>query len=227
MPLLVARRDKTFSEIDFPKEPSCDPSDAPFKSCETWLASTASGGAPAGFVSPKDGEGALPLLSLEPSRQRRRQTTTTRGREIERGSGASVSSTTPLLGKSVIADAAAAATSVASNSQTTQKSAEDKEALLAYAKKQQKRFEGFLGKQSRVRMIRGRCDGEGGKDRTIFGLDLDTCAAAGDSDGIAVSADGKQFAVPWRAGGGGPVYVGSLAAKDRGKMRSEGPKTLL
>ena len=78
-----------------------------------------------------------------------------------------------------------------------------------------------------MRMIRGRCDGEGGADKTIFGLSLDTCAAAADSDGIAASADGARFALPWRAGGGGPVYVGSLAAEHRGKMRSEGPEALL
>ena len=135
MPFLVSRRDKTFSEADFPPEPSCDPLDAPYASAAEWFSNTTICEAPQGFVRHQGAEGSLPLLSMNPSRPRRRKAKAAAGgkQDEQAGDGAvAVASTAAAASNTTNRSAAAVAAAAAAASSSD----DDSEALREYAEKQ-------------------------------------------------------------------------------------------
>jgi hypothetical protein len=89
-------------------------------------------------------------------------------------------------------------------------SAEDQSAAMedARATGRRQRAANAFGHVSKFKYIRLEAPGERNVDKTWFNLKVNTSA----SDAMPIAASATRFALPWQSGGGGPIFVGSLAS---------------
>ena len=79
-----------------------------------------------------------------------------------------------------------------------------------------KKMTSFLGQRNRFRYIEGRPTK---RDDTAYNMNIDTSGV----EAQVISAGDSYFAVPWKSGGGGPVYVGLLDQKGKMDIPADAP----